>query len=118
MLTKIMKWASMAVLLLAAVFWRSAPNYQFPLNLVVCLGASVVVVQAVRAKKYVWALGFAAMAQLFNPIMPTFRLFGELNLLLVLASIAPFALSLAALKAQPLLSIPSITDRVPGSESL
>lgn len=118
MLTKIMKWVSMAALLLAAMFWRSAANYQFLLNLVVCLGASVVVVQAARAKEYAWAVGFVAIALLFNPIVLAFRLSGQLNLLLVLACIAPFAVSLAALKTHPLLSIPSITDRNPGSESL
>jgi hypothetical protein len=31
---------------------------------------------------------------------------------------AAFAVSLTTLKSQPLLSIPSITDRNPGSESL
>jgi hypothetical protein len=30
----------------------------------------------------------------------------------------PFALSLFALPTQPLLSIPSITDRAPGSQAL
>jgi hypothetical protein len=118
MLTKIMKWVSMAALLLAAMFWGSAANYRFLLASVVCLGASIVVVQAIRAKEYAWAVGFVAMALLFNPIVPVFRLSGQLNLLLVLACIAPFAVSLVALKTQPLLSIPSITDRNPGSESL
>jgi hypothetical protein len=37
---------------------------------------------------------------------------------MVLVSIVPFAVSLIALKTQPLMSIPSITDRNPGSESL
>ena len=118
MLTRIMKWFSIAALLLAAMFWRSAADYQALLDFAVCTGAIVVVLQAVRAKEYRWATGFVAMALLFNPVVPVFRLSGPLSLLLVLVSIAPFALSLAALKTQPLLSIPSITDRTPGSESL
>ena len=118
MLTRIMKWFSIAALLLAAMFWRSAADYQVLLDFAVCTGAIVIVMQAVRAKEYRWAAGFVAIALLFNPIVPAFRLSGELSLLLVLVSIAPFAISLAALKTRPLLSIASITDRNPGSESL
>jgi hypothetical protein len=120
-LTKIMKWSSMAALLTAAMLWRSAANWQFPqllLGLVVCLGASVVVMQAVRAKKYVWGAGFVAVALLFNPVVPVLKFSGEWSRLLVLVSIVPFAVSLATLKTQPLLSMPSITDRNPGSQSL
>ena len=118
MFTKIMKWVSIAALLLAAMSWRSAPNYQLLLEFVVCMGAIVVVMQAVRETKYLWAAGFVTIALLFNPVVPVFRLSGPLSLLLVLACIAPFALSLAGLNTQPLLSIPSITGRTPGSESL
>ena len=123
MLTKIMKWITMAVLLTGAMLWRSAANSEFPqflLGFVVCSGAGVVLMQAVRAKKYVWAVGFAAIAiaLLFNPLVPVLPFDGEWGRLLVLISIVPFAVSLAALRTQPLLSIPSITDRNPGSESL
>jgi hypothetical protein len=120
-LTKIMKWITMAVLLTAAMLWRSAANSQFPqflLGFVVCLGAIVVVVQAVKAKKHIWAGGFAVIALLFNPLVPVLPFDGEWGRWLVLVSIVPFAVSLAALRAQPLLSIPSITDRNPGSQSL
>jgi hypothetical protein len=47
-----------------------------------------------------------------------FQLAGMLGLALVVFAIAPFAVSLAALRSTPLLSIPSITDRTPGSQSL
>lgn len=121
MLTRIMKWITMAALLTAAMLWRSAVNSQLPqflLGFVVCLGAGVVVIQAVRAKKYVWAGGFAAIALVFNPLVRVLPFSGGWGLLLVVLSIVPFAASLAALRTQPLLSIPSITDRTPGSESL
>ena len=111
----------MAVLLTAALLWRSAASAEFPqflLGFVVCLGAIVVVMQAGRAKKYVWAGGFAVIALLFNPIVPVLPFDGEWGRLLVLVSIVPFAVSLAALRPQPLLSIPSITDRNPESDSL
>ena len=121
MLTKVMKWITMAALLAAAMLWRSAVNSQLPqflLGFVVCFGAGVVVMQATQAKKYVWAGGFATIALLFNPLVPVFPFNGEWGRWLVLLAIVPFAVSLAALKTPPLLSIASITGRNPGSESL
>ena len=118
MLTKIMRWVPIVALLLAVMFWPSAANYQLLLDLVVCVGAIVLVPQAVRAKEYLRAAGFVAIALLFNPVVPVLRHSGNLFLLMIFVCIAPFAVSLAALKTRPLLSIPSITDRNPGSESL
>ena len=121
MLTKIMKWIAMAALLIAAMLWGSVATSQFPrflLNFVVCFGAAAVVLQAARAKKYVWEGGFAAIALLFNPLIPVFPFDGQCGRLPVLLSIVPFAVSLVALRTPPLLSMPSITDRNPGSESL
>jgi hypothetical protein len=77
-----MKWVSISALLLAVVFWSSAPNYQSQFS------------------------------------MPVFRLAGGFSLSLLVLAIAPFAISLIALRPHPLLSIPSITDRTPGSQSL
>jgi hypothetical protein len=112
------KWASIAVLFLAVAFWNSASPYQLALNVVVSAAAGVVVVQAFEAKRYRWGAAFIATALLFNPVLPVFSLSGRLSLFLVLACIALFAASLAALRPQPLLSMPSITNRTPGSRSL
>lgn len=118
MYIQVMKWVSIAALLVAVLFWNSGANYQLELNLVVSVAAVVVLVQAFQAKKYRWAAGFFMIAVLFNPALPVFRLAGGIGLALVLLSIAPFAISLIALKPHALLSIPSITDRTPGSQSL
>lgn len=66
----------------------------------------------------VWAAGFLVIAFLFNPAIPVFRLGGGVGLLAIVLAAAAFALSLTAMKSQPVLSIPSITDRNPGSQSL
>jgi hypothetical protein len=116
--TQMMKWVSIAALLVAVVFWNSGVNYQLELNLVVSVAAAVVLVQAFQVKKYRWAACFVAIALLFNPAVPVFRLAGGVGFALVVVSIAPFAISLIALRPLPLLSIPSITDRTPGSRSL
>jgi len=116
--TKVMKWVSIAALLLAVVFWSSAANYQPELNLVVSVAAVVVLVQAFQKRKYRWAAGFLAIALLFNPLLPPFQLAGKIALLIVVLSIASFAMALVSLKSHRLMSVPSITDRNPGSRSL
>ena len=87
-------------------------------EVVVCAGVAIVAVQAFHAARRRWAAGFLVIAFLFNPAIPVFRLAGGVGLLAIVLAAAAFALSLTALKSQPLLSIPSITDRNPGSQSL
>jgi hypothetical protein len=116
MLTKIMKWVSVAVLLLTVLRLPSA-SLQILLEIVVCVSGLLVATQAVRANKYFWAAGFVAITLLFNPIAPI-ALSRRIFLWLDWVCIAAFLLSLAALKSQPILSMPSITGRTPGSESL
>lgn len=118
MFATIMKSISIAALLLAAMFWRSAASFQLLLELTVFMGALVVAQQAVRARYYFWTAVFGAIAILFNPVVPVPRPTGDLFLLMIFVCLAPFAFSLVAWKPQPILSIPSITDRTPGSESL
>ena len=116
--TKVLTWLSIAALLSVLAFWDSAPAFQLQLNLVICAAATAVLIQTFQAKKYRWAAGFLAMALLFNPAIPIFRLAGGVGLAFVILSMGLFAISLAALRPPPLLSVPSITDRTPGSQSL
>jgi hypothetical protein len=116
MFTKMMKFTSALGLLLAA-FWAASPGVNVLLDILICVGAVMVLTQAVARTKYLWAAGFAAIAVLFNPVMPVV-LSRNVFLGLDLACILAFLLSLAAMKRQPILSIPSITNRTPGSESL
>ncbi len=116
MLTKIMKWVSVAVLLLA-VLRLPSESFQVLLEIVVCVSGLLVVTQAVRRAKYFWASGFLEIAVFFNPVLPI-ALSRRIFLCLDWVCLAPFLLSLAALKRQPTLSMPSITGRTPGSESL
>ena len=115
MLTKVMKWVSSALLLLAGL--RLASSYQGLFEFVVCVSGLLVVAQAVRAGKYIWATGFLAIAVLFNPVVPI-GLSRTVLLGLNWICLAAFLASLAVLKIQPTLSIPSITNRTPGSQSL
>ena len=119
MLTKIMKWVSIvALLLLLAMWWRSSSDYRTVLAaFAVSAGAIVVFVQAVGAGKYVWAAAFLATGALFNPLLPI-MLPRNVFLWLDLACLVMFLVSLAVWNANPRLSIASITDPTPRSESL
>jgi Family of unknown function (DUF6804) len=116
MFTKIMKLVCAGVLLLTA-FWMATPGVKILLDIVICVGALMVATQAVARSKYLWAAGFVAIAVLFNPILPV-ALSRNVFLGLDVACILAFLISLEALKSQSILSIPSITNRTPGSESL
>jgi hypothetical protein len=118
MLAKIMKWISSTALLLATVFWSIALDYELLLTVVVFMGAIVVLQQAVSERRFIWASGFAIVALVFNPAAPLFQATGDWFRMTALVCTALFAISLTALKTQPTLSIASITDRTPGSESL
>ncbi len=116
MFTKIMKLVCVVALLLAAL-WAASPGIGILVDIVVCVGAVMVSTQAVARRKYLWAAGFAAIAVLFNPVVPVV-LSRNVFLALDLACILAFLLSLAAMRRQPMPSIPSIANRTPGSESL
>ena len=109
MRTRVVKWLCVAALFVAFVLWQRA---------VVCSGAAVVAVQAFHSAKHSWTICFLAIALLFNPAIPVVPLADRLGLAAIVLAAAAFAVSLTKLKSLPLLSIPSITDRNPGSESL
>jgi Family of unknown function (DUF6804) len=116
MFTKTMKLVCAMALLLAAL-WAVSPGVGLLLDILVCVGAMAVATEAVTQPKYLWTAGFVAIAVLFNPIVPVV-LSRKAFLWLDVACLLAFLLSLNALKRQPILSIPSITNRMPGSESL
>lgn len=116
MLTKIVKWLSIAGLL-AAMFWRPSANYEVLLQMVVSVSAVVVVVQAVRERKYFWGAGFLSIALLFNPVAPI-AFSREVFLGLDFVCLAMFGISLTVLKTRPLLSVAGIINPGRRSESL
>ena len=118
MRTRLVKWLCLAVLFVAVVLWQWIENYELPIRVVVCLGAAVVAVQAFHSARNRWAICFLSIAFLFNPAIPVFPLVNRFGMVAIVLTAAAFAVSLTRLKPEPLLSIPSITDRNPGSESL
>ena len=112
--TKIMKWIAIVTLFLAVL---GIVSHRAVLEIVVCVSGLLVVTQAIGASKYSWAAGFLAIAVLFNPVLPL-PIPGNAFLLLEWVCLAAFLVSLAVLRIQPTLSVPSITSRAPRSESL
>jgi uncharacterized membrane protein YeiH len=111
-----MKWISIAALLLA-LFWHPFAESRGLLQFAILAGAVAVLVQVVRTSKYVWIGLFWAVACIFNPIRPI-SLSPSLFLVLDALTLVLFMVSLRGLETKPRLSIASITDRTPGSESL
>jgi len=116
MLTKIMKCVSILVLCVAALRLPTA-NFQVLLEIVISVTALLVVTQAVRLRKYLWAAGFGVIAVLFNPILPV-ALSRTTWLWLDWVCFMTFLVSLAALKTRPTFSQPSITHPAAGRTSL
>jgi len=102
--------------LVIALFWRS-PNYEALLSFFVCVAALVVVGQAIQLKNYIWILIFLAICALFNPVFPV-TMSRNVHLTANLVCAGLFATSILLLKTLPRMSVLSITDRTPGSESL
>ena len=116
MLTKVMKWVSITMLLLAVLQFRLA-SHQVLLGIVVCASSLLLVRQAVRAGGYSWAVGFLAIAVLFNPVVPIASS-GSNILLLNGLGLAAFLVAAAEFRSGRVLTVPSITSQLPRRESL
>lgn len=114
--TLIMKYAAILSLALASAS-RPSLNLQIVLGFVICASGVAVAVQAVRAKKYAWAVVFCSIAVLFNPVL-LFQPAYTQHIGVSAACISAFVLSLFLLKSLPIRTIASITGQNPGSDSL
>jgi len=97
MVTKILKWASIPVLLIAALFSCFAATYEPLLDFLVCLGAILLIQRAVWLREYSWGAGLIALAVVFSPLFLLTKIF----LLMGLACIASFVALFAAVRPQP-----------------
>src|SRR5437773_7003841 len=109
MLTKIMMWASIAVVLLALL---ELPVTSEPVlvEIVVCASGLLVICQAVRADQYLLAAGFLPIIVAFSPVSPI-AVSGRAFLWLNWIGLAAFLVAVMVLKTERTLSMPSITNR-------
>ena len=119
MITKTMKWISIAALFVLFVFlWRSSISAVVLIcGLLVWAGATLVGLEALRAQKYVFAIVFAVILLFFNPIFPVQLVRSAFIAAYGFSAIA-FASALLFLKATPRLSVQSVTDLSPRSTAL
>ncbi|PYX16720.1 MAG: hypothetical protein DMG87_16995 [Acidobacteria bacterium] len=117
MLTTIMKYVAIATLLVGMFWWRIPANLRTYLDFAITAGAVFVLVQALNLRKYWWVAGFVGITCLFNPIQPIGFSFETLVALQVMSA-ALFAVSLQLLRTSPRMTIASITEANPRTESL
>lgn len=116
MLTRIIKWGAIAALIVGG-FWYSVSSYRLVSQFVVVAAAGVVLTQAAKMRRYIWMTLFFLVVCLFNPVVPvpfSAYILGIVSAFAVLL----FFFSLELLQPKRRLSMASITDRMPGSESL
>ena len=97
MIGKMVKWASIPVLLMAAVFSCMAWSYEPLLDCVLCLGALFFVQRAVAAGEYFWAAGFLGIVVIFSPLFLALKIF----LLMGLGCIGAFLTLYMVFRAHP-----------------
>ena len=115
--TRISKWFAITALIALIVLWRSSDNRTLVAGFAVCAGAVVATIEALRARNYVWMPVFLGITLLFNPLVVV-TLSRPVYLATDILCLAAFLLSLRMAPPAPRLSMASITDRTPGSESL
>jgi hypothetical protein len=92
--TKIAKWVSIPVLLIASLFACCASSYEPLVDVAICLGAVIFIQRAIRLQENFWATGFLAIAVVFTPLSLIVKIF----LLLGFACIVTLANLLAAFR--------------------
>jgi hypothetical protein len=115
MATKLFKCVAIAALL-TSLAWSASLRCRAVLAFVVTVCTIAVMTPGGRAKHSVWVALFAVVATLLNPAL-TGSMQHSVFVWTDLACLVAFVTSLIFVRKQPVLSMASITDRTPGSES-
>jgi hypothetical protein len=115
--TKISKWFAIAALIVLIILWRSSDSRTLLAGFAVCAAAVVATIETIRARNYMWMTVFLGVALLFNPLVIV-TLSKPVYCASYLLCLVAFLLSFRMTAPPPRLSMASITDRTPGSESL
>jgi hypothetical protein len=91
----VVKWVSLAVLLVVAALWSHLAPYDVVARFIVTAGGIVMMSHAIHAGHYAFAAMFGTIALLYNPLAPVFSFSGDWQRTVVVASTAPFVASLA-----------------------
>ena len=100
--SKILKWVSLPMLLVAPMFSPCAATYEGLVNLAICSGCIVLIHWSVRQKEYFRAAGFVGVAIVVSPLFLIDRIF----LLMAFACTVMLMATVAAFRPQPAAVIP------------
>ena len=88
------KWASIAALLAAAVFWFHRAPFEVVVRFLLTVGAMVVLFQALRARYCAVSPAFGALPVFYSPVVPVFSFSSDWQRTVVAISAVPLVLSL------------------------
>ena len=92
---KALKLASIGVLLVAAGLWSYLTPYAVIVRFMIAAAAITAMIQAFQTRHYAMAGVLGTVALLYNPVVPVFSFSGDWRRALLIASTAPFIVSLA-----------------------
>ncbi len=92
---KLVKWTSIAALVTGAGLGSLPAPFEVIVRFVATAGAILLMVQCLSARHYAMAAVFGVLTLLSNPLAPVLSFSSEWQRVLILASAAPFAASLA-----------------------
>jgi len=93
-IVKVIKWVSLPVLLVAAMFSLTAGKYELLVTVMICLGAAIAVGRAIENREYFWAAAFTSITLIFSP----FLLITKIFLLISLTAVTTLLLLLTAFR--------------------
>jgi hypothetical protein len=117
MSNRIAGWIELATLPLVLALWSPSPNYGTLVHVAVFAAAWGIAFQTGKAGRYFLATAFAAIAVLFNPIVPV-MLSPDAFFLACWASAGIFVFALLRLKKRERVPIASISAAIRRSESV
>jgi ATP/ADP translocase len=82
---EVIRWAAIPILVTGSMFSYFARNYEFLIDMAVCLCVIILIQRAVRQNQFFWAAGLTAIVVVFSPLFLTIKVFLLMGLTCVAA---------------------------------
>ena len=89
-------WAGIVGLFAVMGLWADPTPYDGVLRFIVCGSAFILMLRAIHTRHYALPAAFGSLALLYNSVAPIFSFSGGWERAVVVASFAPFVISLAS----------------------
>lgn len=117
-ISRSMKLITVGALVVAILSLMFADPFQSLLEFLVFMAVTTVGIQAARRREYLWTVGFATIAGIFNPVFPLFGSGNTMFRVVTLLCFTIMAASVAGSKTLPRLSARSMISSSARRESL